>query len=146
MDPTQYVKGIACALLAAACASLVGIFARIGMRDVPPILATAVRSVVMMVFCIAVAAVMGYGRRLGSLHATAVAMIVLSGVAGAASWLFGFIAYDKIGVARTSPLDKLSVPLAVLLAVLVLGERPTRTNWIGVALIVVGAYLCALRE
>jgi bacterial/archaeal transporter family protein len=146
MDPNQYAKGITCALLAAACASLVGIFAKIGMRDVPPVLATAVRSVVMMVFCIVVAAGMGYGRRLGSLHATAVVMIVLSGVAGAASWLFGFIAYDKIGVAKTSPLDKLSVPLAVVLAVVVLGERPAKINWVGVGLIVVGAYLCALRE
>jgi transporter family protein len=47
-------------------------------------------------------------------------------------------------VSQVSPIDKLSVPLAVVLAVLLLGERPTAANWAGVALIVVGGYLAAL--
>jgi transporter family protein len=139
----QDPKGILFALLAAACASVIPIFARIGMREVPPVLATAVRSVVMMIFCIAVAMAMGLGSKLKTIHATALTMIVLSGIAGAASWMFGFIAYDRIGVAKTSPLDKLSVPLAVGLAVIFLRERPTWVNWLGIGLITVGAYLSA---
>lgn len=142
----QYKQGILFAVLAAVCASVVGILAKVGMKDIPPVLATAVRSVVMMIFCIAVALSMGLGEKLSSLHGRAIAMIVLSGVAGAASWMFGFIAYDKIGVAKTSPLDKLSVPLAVVLAVIFLGEKPTRTNWTGIGLIAVGAYLAALKD
>jgi transporter family protein len=136
-------KGILFAVLAAVCASLVGVLAKVGMRDVDPILATAVRSIVMMLFCLAVALATGMAARLHTLHGLAVTMIVLSGVAGAASWIFGFIAYDRIGVAKTSPIDKLSVPLAVLLAVLFLGERPSRTNWVGIGLIAAGAYLAA---
>src|SRR2546423_15552371 len=129
MDPNQYAKGITCALLAAVCASLVGILAKIGMRDVPPVLATAVRSIVMMVFCIAVAAAMGYGRQLKSLHATALTMIVLSGIAGAASWGFGFIAYDKIGVAKTSPPANWSGPLGGVLAGMGLVGRMMRDDF-----------------
>jgi len=141
----DYTKGILYAVLAAVSASLVGIFAKIGMKDVPPILATAVRSIVMMGFCVAVAAIMGMGDKLHHLNRRAILMIVLSGIAGATSWLFGFMAYDKIGVSKTSPIDKLSVPLAVVLAVIFLQERPSGVNWAGIACIAVGAYLAALR-
>ena len=142
----KYSKGIAFAVMAAMCASVVGIFAKIGMKEVPPVLATALRSIVMMFFCVAIATIMGMGSKLQSLHGKAIAMIVLSGIAGAASWMFGFIAYDKIGVSKTSPIDKLSVPLAVVLAVVFLGERPSKINWAGIVLIAAGAYLAALRN
>ena len=137
--------GIFFAVMAAVSASVIPILARIGMKEVPPVLATAVRSVVMMVFCITVAAAMGLGEKLHTVHGKAIWMIVLSGIAGAASWMFGFIAYDKIGVAKTSPLDKLSVPLAVVLAVIFLGEQPSRVNWVGIGMIAGGAYLAAIR-
>ncbi len=146
VTPMEYSKGVMFAVLAAVCASVVGIFAKIGMAEVPPVLATAVRSVVMMLFCLIIALAMGTGSKLQSLHGKAITMIVLSGIAGAASWMFGFIAYDKIGVSKTSPIDKLSVPLAVILAVIFLGERPSKINWAGIVLIAAGAYLAALRD
>ena len=138
--------GILFAVLAAISASVIPILAKFGMAEVSPVLATAVRSVVMMIFCVVVALSMGLGEKLHTIHGKAIWMIVLSGIAGAASWMFGFIAYDKIGVAKTSPLDKLSVPIAVVLAVIFLGERPTRINWVGIGLIAFGAYLAALKE
>ena len=52
-------------------------------------------------------------------------MIGLSGVAGAVSWLFYFKAIQVGTVSQVAPIDKLSMPLAVLLAVLILGDRPT---------------------
>src|SRR5438128_1053146 len=82
---------------------VVGILAKSGMKNIDPVLATAVRSVVMMVVCILVALATGMGQKIRTLHTTAMWMIVLSGIAGAASWVFGFLAYDKIGVAKTSP-------------------------------------------
>lgn len=133
------------AVLAAVTAALVGIFAKLGMKDIPPILATAFRSVVMMIFCVIVALASGMATKLHTLHRKALLMIVLSGLAGAASWMFGFIAYDKIGVSKTAPIDKLSVPLAVMLAFVFLNERPSAVNWVGVGLICVGAYCAALK-
>jgi transporter family protein len=141
----DYTRGIVCALLAAATASLVGIFAKIGMRDVPVLLATALRSVIMMVICVIIAGVYGMHTKLHTLHKNAVIMIVLAGVAGALSWVFGFMAYDLIGISKAYPIDKLSVPLAVVLAVIFLGERPTVTNWVGVALICVGAFFATYK-
>jgi len=71
--------------------------------------------------------------------------ILLSDAAGAASWLFYFNALRLAEVSKVAPIDKLSTPLAVILAVLFLGERPTGYNWLGVALMLGGAYLVSLR-
>jgi transporter family protein len=142
----DYTIGVVYALCAAGTAALVGIFAKLGMKGVHPVLATALRSIVMMLVCVVVAVALRTHEQARHLTRSAVGMILLSGLAGAASWIFGFLAYDKIGVSKTSPLDKLSVPLAVCLAVLFLGERPSRVNWMGIGLITVGAYLSSLKS
>ena len=73
-------------------------------------------------------------------------LIVLSGAAGAISWLFYFNALRLADVSRVAPIDKLSTPIAVVLAALLLGERPTLVNWLGVAVMLGGAYLVAQRS
>lgn len=131
------------ALLSAAAAALVGIFGKLGMKEVDSNLATAVRSVVMTLFLMAVCTSLGVWNRLPTISGKALGMIVLSGLAGATSWLFYFRAIQAGTVSQVAPIDKLSMPLAVVLAVLVLGERPSGVNWLGIGLIVVGAYLAA---
>jgi transporter family protein len=134
------------ALLAALCAALVSIFGKIGMLEVNSDLATAARSVVQAAFVVGFMVVMGGMQHLGALRDRPVAMIMvlLSGVAGGLSWLFGFRALQVAHVSQVSPLDKLSVPIAIVLSVLLLGDRPSAANWLGVGLIVTGAYLTAL--
>jgi len=132
------------ALLSALAASFVAIFGKVGMKQVDSNLATAVRSVVMTLFLVAVCSVMGLWSKLGTISGKAIGMIVLSGVAGAVSWLFYFRAIQLGTVSQVAPIDKLSMPLAVLLAVLLLGDRPTGWNWLGVALIAIGGYFAAL--
>jgi transporter family protein len=136
-------KWLLYAVLAAVSAAVVGILAKVGMKEVNPILATALRSVVMMVFTLTVCSVKKRWEHLSQVHATAYLMIVLSGIAGATSWLFGFEALHLANVSKVAPIDKLSVPLAAILAVIFLGERPTGINWLGIALIALGAYLTA---
>jgi bacterial/archaeal transporter family protein len=131
------------ALLSAAAAALVAIFAKVGMKDVDPTLATATRSVVMTVFLLAVCTVADVWRELPSIPGRAFAMIALSGLAGAVSWMFYFKAIKAGAVCQVAPIDKLSMPLAVLLAVLLLGERPGAMNRLGIVLIVAGTYLAA---
>jgi transporter family protein len=140
----QYHRGLLYAVLAAVSAALVGIFGKVGMEGIDSNLATAVRSLVMTLFLIGVVALLGLWTKIPTLHGKAMGMIVLSGVAGATSWLFGFRAIQLIGVSKVAPIDKLSVPLAVVLAVLLLGERPSLINWLGIAAITGGAYLAAL--
>lgn len=131
------------AVLAAATAALVSIFGKVGMKEVNPVLATALRSMVMMVFTLVVCTVKKRWTHLPQVHATAFVMITLSGIAGATSWLFGFEALDIARVSQVAPIDKLSVPLAAVLAVIFLHERPSGINWMGIVLIAVGAYLTA---
>jgi bacterial/archaeal transporter family protein len=133
------------AFLASACAALVSIFGKIGMKDVNPDMATAARSVVQAIFVVLFATSIGVMRHLGTLHRWAIGAIILSGVAGGLSWIFGFRAIKLAGVAKVAPIDKLSMPLAVILAVIFLKERPSGINWAGIALIAVGVYLAAYR-
>jgi transporter family protein len=132
-------------LLAAVCAALVSIFGKIGMRGVNSDLATAVRSVVQALFVVSFAIALGTMRHLNTLHRWAIAAIVLSGVAGGLSWIFGFRAIQLAGVSKVAPIDKLSMPLAVVLAVIFLRERPSAINWAGIVLIGAGVYLAAWR-
>ena len=132
------------ALLSAIAASFVGIFGKIGMKDVDPTLATGIRSVVMTVSLIGVCYATSVVSRLSTLSHRAMAMIILSGIAGAASWLFYFRAIQLGTVSQVAPIDKLSMPLAVILAVLLLKERPSLLNWFGIILIVTGALLAAI--
>jgi transporter family protein len=140
--PTQ--SWLIYAVLSAACAALVGIFAKLGMKGIDPTLATAVRSVVMTMLLIGLCTLSGGLARLGTINARAGGMILLSGLAGALSWLFYFRAIQLGTVSQVAPIDKLSMPIAVVLAVLVLGDRPTLINWVGVVVMAGGAYLAAL--
>jgi transporter family protein len=133
------------ALLSAACAALVGIFGRLGLKDVEPNLASAIRSIVMTVLLLAFVTVTRGWSKLPPVNSKAGLLIVLSGAAGAASWLFYFNALKLADVSHVAPVDKLSTPIAVVLAALLLGERPTALNWLGVVVMVVGAYLVAHR-
>ncbi|CAN5548528.1 EamA family transporter [soil metagenome] len=133
------------ALLGALCAALVSIFGKVGMKNVDSDLATAVRSVVQAAFVVGFAFAMGVMNNIRQVHGKVLAMIVLSGVAGGLSWIFMFRALQKADVAQVGPIDKLSMPLAIVLAVVFLHERPTSLNWVGIAMIVVGVYLAAHR-
>ena len=132
------------AVAAAVCAALINVLAKFGMKDVDKDFATAVRSIVQALFVVGFAALAGVLRNFGQLHGKAVASIVLTGVCGGLSWIFVFRAIQLADVSKVAPIDKLSMPLGIVLAVLFLHERPTAINWVGIALITGGAYLATL--
>ena len=132
------------AFLSALAASLVGIFGRLGVKQLDDNLATAVRSVVMTLMLIGFASVLGVWDKLPTLRGRPLLAIVLSGAAGATSWIFYFKALKLAEVSQVAPIDKLSMPLGILLAVIFLRERPTAMNWAGILLIAAGAYLATL--
>ncbi|TDL51644.1 EamA family transporter [Paenibacillus dendritiformis] len=134
------------ALLSAAMAALVSLFGKLGMKNVDPDTATAVRAIIMAVFLLGVLAIQGKLTQVGEVLANRKALlyIVLSGVAGALSWLFYFIAIQKAEVSKVAPVDKLSVVLAVGLAFLFLGERLSLVASLGVLLITVGVIITAI--
>ena len=136
------------ALASAVCAAMINVLAKLGLKNVNDDLATALRSIVQAAFVVAVCAVEGVFAQLSQLHGNtkAYGSIVLAGVMGGLSWLFVFRALRLADVAKVSPIDKLSMPIGILLAVLILKERPSLLNWLGIGLISVGAYFVALKR
>ena len=134
------------ALLSSAAAALVAIFGKMGLQGVDSTLATALRSIIMAVFVVLAALLLGKfdGFTLASLSGRAWVFIALAGVSGALSWLFYFFAL-KIGlVSKVVVIDRLSVVFALVLAALFLGEAFTWKTVAGAVLMVGGALIIAL--
>jgi len=134
------------ALLGALCASMINVFGKIGMAGVNADLATGLRSIVQALFVVGFCVVIGAWDKVGTLGTKSISMIVLSGICGGLSWIFIFRAIQLGEVTRVAPIDKLSLPLGILLAVLVLKERPSMMNWAGLLLIVVGVYFATIKS
>jgi len=134
------------ALLSAFTAALVAIFAKIGLEGIDATTATAVRGVIMALFLVGLIMIEGKVHDTASIfgNSKAVLFIVISGIAGALSWLFYFIALNKAKVSQVAPIDRLSVLFALVLAFIFLGERISLKAGIGAALVVAGAILIAL--
>lgn len=134
------------ALLSAIFAALVAIFGKVGLQGLDSTTATAVRAVVMALFLVGIVILLGKGGFVGDIAGNSDAMkfIVLSGVAGALSWLFYFLALQKGSVSQVVPIDRSSVVFALILAAVFLGEKITLQSAAGAALIVAGAILVSL--
>jgi transporter family protein len=134
------------ALLSAFTAALVAIFGKIGLQGIDTNTATAIRAVVMAIFLVALILIQGKLRDIQPIlmNSKALLYIVLSGIAGALSWLFYFIALKNAKVSQIVPIDRMSVVFALLFAFFLLGEKISLKAGIGAALIVVGGILIAL--
>ena len=129
------------ALLSAAAAGATAILAKVGVQSVPSNLATAVRTLVVLVFAWGIVFARGEAVGLRDLKGRALAFLLLSGVATGLSWLAYFKALQLAPASRVAPIDKLSLPITVVLAWLTLGEPISLRLGIGIGLMVAGAIL-----
>jgi transporter family protein len=129
--------------LSAVFAALTAIFAKIGVENVNSDLATAIRTVVILIVIAAILVGTGQWQPLGSISARTYLFLMLSGLATGISWLCYFRALKIGDAARVAPIDKLSVVLVAVFGVVLLGERLSSANWLGVTLIALGAVLVA---
>ena len=129
------------ALVSAGAAALTTILAKIGVEGVPSNLATAIRTVVIAVFAWGIATVGGDHHALAHVSRRSAWFLLLSGLATGVSWLAYFRALQLGPASRVSPINKLSLPLTILLAVLFLHESVGWRLGLDVALMTVGAAL-----
>lgn len=132
------------ALLSAFFAGLTAVLAKIGVCGVNSHMATAVRTVVVLVFTWGIALA---STGIAPLHAftrRTWLFLILSGLATGLSWLCYFRALQLGQASRVAPVDKLSVVFAIVLGALVLHERLTPQHFAGGMLIVAGAVILAL--
>ncbi|SNS01651.1 EamA family transporter [Hymenobacter mucosus] len=126
------------ALLSALFAALTAVMAKIGIKGVDSNLATAVRTVVILVLAWGIVYFRGGLEQVHTLTRTNLLFLGLSGLATGLSWIFYFRALQLGKVSQVAPVDKLSVALAILLSVVFLGEQLTWQAGIGAGLIIVG--------
>lgn len=134
------------ALLAAIFAALTAIFAKIGLEGVDSDLATWIRTVVILLVLSAFVYFTGKWSNPLALPGKTWLFLVLSGLATGASWVAYFRALKVGEAAKVAPVDKLSVVLVALFAVIFLGERPSAPQWLGILLIGVGVLVLALNR
>ena len=130
------------ALLSAVFAALTAILAKVGVEDVDPDVATFIRTLVIVV--VLGSLLLMSGQKVGIISPRSYLFLTLSGLATGASWLCYFRALKLGDAAQVAPLDKLSVVLVAIFAVIFLGERLTIRDTVGIALITGGAFLVAI--
>ena len=126
------------ALLSAFFAALTAVFAKVGIKGVDSDLATAIRTVVILVVAWAIALARGSTATITTLSKQNYLFLGLSGLATGLSWIFYFKALQIGKVSQVAPVDKLSVALAIIMSVLFLGETLSLKTGIGAALIIIG--------
>lgn len=129
------------ALAAAVFAALVAILGKLGISGIDTTAATAVRAVVMAIFLVGAALVLGKTHAAFSIGRRPLLFIVGSGLAGALSWLFYFLALKHGPAVGVSALDRLSVVLVFLLALVFLDQAFTWRAALGAVLVVAGTIL-----
>ncbi len=126
------------ALLSAFFASLTAILAKIGIKGVDSDLATAVRTVVILIMAWGIVWYRSQAHGFASISRHSLIFIGLSGLATGMSWIFYFRALQLGKVSLVAPIDKASLALTILLSVLFLGETLTIKTAIGAGLILAG--------
>jgi transporter family protein len=134
------------ALGSAAFAALTAVFAKIGLEDVDSDLATLIRTAVIAAVLAAIVAALGKWRNPFELSARTWLFLTLSGLATGASWVCYFRALKMGEASKVAPVDKLSVVLVALFAVIFLGERPVPREWAGIGLVAAGVFVLALKR
>ncbi len=133
------------AVFSAFFAALVAILAKIGLQGIDSTVATAARAVVMMLFIVVFALSTGKGPQLTQFTSKDMGFIILSGVAGALSWLLYFAALELADASKVAPVDRASVLIVMVLAALFLGEKITLKTATAGVLIFIGLMLLAVK-
>lgn len=131
-------------MLAALFAALTAIFAKIGLRDINSDLATAIRTVVILVIAWGVAYFRGEVKGISIISRQGLLFLVFSGMATGLSWLFYFKALQLGKVSQVAPVDKLSLVLVIILSVILLGEPLNWRMLLGSILIIGGTVVLIL--
>lgn len=122
-------------------AALTTIFAKIGVTEISSNLATAIRTVVILVIAWVIVITQGEMRQLGSVSNRSLIFLVLSGAATGLSWLFYFRALQIGQASLVASIDKLSSVFVILFAALFLDEPFSISSILGALLIIAGALL-----
>lgn len=132
------------ALLSAVFAAITSILAKVGVKDINSNLATAIRTIVILIFAWGIVFYQGTYKQISGISKFSLVFLILSGLATGLSWLFYFRALQLGDVSKVSPIDKLSLVLTIILGAFLLKEKVTITIFFGALLMSIGAILVTI--
>lgn len=138
----EYIMWILAAVLSAFFAGITAILAKCGIKKTDSDVATAIRTVVVLIFSFLMTFVTGSINEINNISYKSLIFLVLSGVATGASWICYFKALSMGDVNKVVPIDKSSTIISVLLAIIIFNE--TNNLWVkllGTVLLTVGIFL-----
>ena len=134
------------AFLAAVSAAAVGVFSKIGIAGVDATVATAIRGFTIALFMGLAAFWYGHTANIPTIPGKSLVFIILTGIAGGLSWLWGFLALKLGGEATAvNAIDRLSLIILVIFAALFLGEEFTWNKAVGAVFIIIGTIFMTLK-
>lgn len=139
-------KWLLWAILSALFAALTAILSKLELRNVNPDLAQLIRTGIVMAAVIALNAGRTKWAEATSLSSDNWKFLILAGLATAASWICYYRALAVGHASQVAVVDKLSVPLVAVAAVLILGEKLSIAAWLGVLMMFCGAALVAVNK
>lgn len=134
------------ALASALFAAFTAIFTKVGLQGVDSDFATFIRTIVIILALCLFLTYTGKWQPFSSLSGKNWTFLILSGLATGASWLTYFKALQMGNASQVASIDKFSIVLVTIFAVLFLGERPSGQDWVGIALITGGVLTLALKR
>ena len=132
------------AILSAIFAALTSILAKVGIEGVNSNLATAIRTIVVVLMAWFMVFITGNQNGIVDVSKKSWIFLILSGLATGASWLCYYKALQLGEASKVVPIDKLSIVITIILAFIFLGEQITLKTLIGCCLIVAGTFVMIL--
>ncbi len=133
------------ALLSAFFAALTAIFGKIGVTNINSNLATAIRTIVVLVLIWMIVFMRGEAKGISSISKYNLTFLIFSGVASGLSWLFYYRALQIGNVSQVATIDKLSIAIVIIFSALFLNETITFKTAIGAGLVMLGALVLAIK-
>ena len=134
------------AFLSAVFAAATSILAKVGIKGIDSNVATAIRTTVILFCAWGIVMFQKTGSTIGSISRYSMVFLVLSGLATGLSWLFYFRALQIGQASKVVPIDKLSLVLTIIMAVIFLKEKLTMSVAVGAILMTAGAIIIALTK
>ena len=144
MNTTSNSLWVGYALLSAVFAALTSILAKLGISGIDSNLATAIRTVVVLVMAWGIDFMTGVNKQLPNIGARSWIFLILSGIATGLSWLFYYRALQLGDASKVVPIDKSSVVISMILAFVILKEKITWQTLLGGLLITAGTFVLIL--
>ncbi|MGA7596153.1 MAG: EamA family transporter [Gallionella sp.] len=134
------------AILSAVFAAMTAIFAKIGLEGINSDFATLIRTFVIILVLAGFVYYTGKWSDPFAINPKTWLFLTLSGLATGASWVCYFRALQLGDASKVAPVDKFSLVLVAIFAVIFLGERPSIRDWLGILMVTAGVVILSLRR